>query len=427
MRNVLTSGVVTGTPLTPASSSSGFDLRVLRNAAIWAGALGYLVDIYDLNVDANFRQQLFHDFGITADRTVQTVVEISRWSRCGLLAGGFLWGILGDKTGRVFSLFGSIALYSIGVLVIALFCHSLEFFKVATFFVGLGLSGELGGSVTLVLESLPATMRIFGIMLVAAMGMLGTVLAGTLAEVCPWRIGYAVGGVLGLALLVFRFNVRESLLFQRLEAGQVSRGNWFRLLWPRSMLARYLACILLGAPSLFVLFFYGVFAPELGHELGVVGELKVNRAAIAMFSGLAVGDLLVSWLSYRLRSRKRPILWFFAGSAVLQTAFFLCHGAPQALIYILFFLLGMVTANALYVTLIAEQFGTNLRDTATTTVTNFIRFGVVPLTVYLTAWKGPLGLEHAGFLIGLGAIALGVLGLFGLKETYGSDIEFTNG
>ena len=129
------------------------------------------------------------------------------------------------------------------MLVIALFCHSLAFFKIATFFVGLGLSGELGGSVTLVLESLPATMRIFGVMMVAAMGMLGVVLAGTLAEVCSWPVGYGIGGVMGLALLVFRFQVRESLLFQRLEVQRVSRGNWFRLLWPWPSLERYLASI----------------------------------------------------------------------------------------------------------------------------------------------------------------------------------------
>jgi putative MFS transporter len=403
---------------------TGLDWRALKNAAIWAGALGYLVDIYDLNVDANFRQQLFQSFGIGPDKTVQTVTELSRWSSSGLLLGGFIWGILGDRLGRVLSLFGSIALYSVGVLAIAAFCHSLLFFKVAIFFVGLGLSGELGGSVTLVLESLPATMRTFGIMLIAAMGMLGVVIAGLLAEICSWRIGFAVGGVMGLALLTYRINVRESLLFQRMEVTTVSRGNWFRLLWPWPRLERYLASIFIGIAPLFVLFFYGAFSPEIGKELHLLGDLKINRAAVATFAGLGLGDLLVAWLSYRLKSRKRPILWFFALSAVAQTLIVTCRGVSPVVVYALMFVLGMATANALYVTTVAEQFGTNLRDTATTTVTNFIRFTRVPLTLLLTAWQGRFGLTHTGFLISLGTLALGILALSRLKETYGSDVEF---
>jgi len=411
-------------PSAPFPEPAVFAWGILLNPAIWAGALGYLVDIYDLNVGANFRQNLFRSLNVPPAQTVETVVELTRWSSCGLLAGGFLWGILGDRVGRVFSLFGSIALYSTAILVTALFCHTLGFYRVAIFFVGLGLAGELGGSVTLVLESLPATMRTFGVMIVAALGMVGVVLAGSLAEWVSWRTGFAVGGVMGLALLVFRFHVRESLLFRRLELKHVLRGNWFALLWPWASLRKYLACILLGVAPLFVLFFYSSFAPEIGRELHLAGDLKVNRAAVATFSGLATGDLLVAWISYRLRSRKRPLLWFMAASAAIQVAIISCRGGSAATVYGLLFLLGMATANALYVTTIAEQFGTNLRDTATTTVTNFIRFGVVPLGFILTSIQGSVGFSHAGFLISLGILAVAILALSRLKESYGADLEF---
>jgi MFS family permease len=334
---------------------------------------------------------------------------------------------LGDRLGRLISLFGSIALYSVAVLSVAVFCHSLAAFKVCTFFVGLGLAGELGGSVTLVLESLPATMRTFGVMIVAAMGMLGVVIAGVLVEFCSWRVGYGIGGGTGLLLLIYRFRVRESLLFQRLKKDGVSRGNWFRLLWPWPSLRRYLACTLLGVPPLFVLFLYGGFAPEIGHELQLVGELKINRAQIAEFSGLAVGDLMVMGLSYRFRSRKRPILWSMAGSALLQTVLFGCRGVSVGVVYAALFLLGMVTANALYVTTTAEQFGTNLRDTATTTVTNFIRFGVLPLSYLVKGWQTSVGLEPAGLLISLGTLFVGILALAQLQETYGASIDFVEG
>ena len=411
-----------GAPL-PLNRES-FDGRVLLNAAIWAGALGYLVDIYDLNVGANFRQDMYHSFGVPPARTIDTIVEVTRWSSCGLLLGGFLWGILGDRVGRVFSLFGSIALYSVAVLVTAAFCHTLALYKPMTFFIGLGLAGELGGSVTLVLESLPATMRTFGVMIVATLGMAGVVLAGLLAELVPWRTGFAVGGVLGLVLLAFRLHVRESLLFQRLESKKISRGNWFALLWPWSSLGKYLACILLGIAPLFVIFFYTSFAPEFGHEVGVIGDLKVNRAALATFSGLAAGDLLVAWLSYRLRSRKRPLLWFMGASAVIQLTIMNGRGGSSTTFYALLFLLGMVTANALYVTTIAEQFGTNLRDTAATTITNLVRFGVVPLGLFLTSWRKTMGFSHAGFLISLGTLAAAILALSCLHESYGTSMEF---
>jgi MFS family permease len=398
--------------------------RYLLAPAVLAGALGYVVDIFDLNLDANYRQQLFTYFGVPADQTVNVVTINSWYSRGGLLLGGFLWGILGDRRGRVLSLFGSIAVYSIGVLGIAAFCHSLIFFRFATFAVGVGLAGELGGSVTLVLESLPATMRTFGVMLIAALGMTGVVLAGSLVEVVSWRPGYVIGGLMGLALLAFRMHVRESLLFQRVHDTKVSRGNWFELLWPWPELRRYLACILVGVAPLYVLAFYTAFAPELAQQLHVIGDFKVNRASIAVFSGLSVGDLLVAWLSYRIASRKRPILWFMASSAVLQTLIYFAVSMPLMVLYILYFMLGMATANALYVTTTAEQFGTNLRDTATTTVTNFIRFGVAPLLSLVSILKPSVGLLQIGFITGLVVLFAGIVALASLRETYGSDIDF---
>jgi hypothetical protein len=218
--------------------------------------------------------------------------------------------------------------------------------------------------------------------------------------------------------------VRESLLFQRLEQRKISRGNWFALLWPWASLGKYFACILLGIAPLFVIFFYTSFAPEFGQELGVIGDLKVNRAALATFSGLAAGDLLVAWLSYQLRSRKRPLLWFMGASAVLQLTIMHGRGGSSTSFYALLFLLGMATANALYVTTIAEQFGTNLRDTAATTITNLIRFGVVPLGFVLTSWKKTMGFSQAGFLISLGTLAAAILALSRLRESYGTSMEF---
>ena len=399
--------------------------RQLLAPVIWAGALGYLVDIYDLNIGANYRLQLFHSFGVSADQTIPAVLSTTNWSRSGLLLGGFFWGILGDKAGRLFSLFGSIALYSVALLVVTLFCHSLAFYKAGLFFIGLGLAGELGGSVTLVLESLPTGLRTWGVMLIAAIGMLGVLLAGLLVEFCPWRLAFGGGAVMGFLLLAFRFRVRESLLFERPENQRAARGNWFALLWPPRRLERYLACILLGIPSLFVLFFYTGFVPELSQEMQIVGDLRINRASMIIFVGMAVGDLLIASLSLRLKSRKRPILWFLALSAGLQTTLLFSRGASALGIYLLVFLLGVVSGNALYVALIAEQFGTNLRDTAATTITNLIRFSVVPLGILLTAEKARFtSLGGSGFLISFGCLFLGVLALSRLRETYGAKIDY---
>ena len=402
----------------------GVAWRQLLAPVIWAGALGYLVDIFDMNLGANYRQQMFHSFGVGPDQTVSAVVSTTNWARSGFVLGGFLWGILGDKIGRIFSLFGSIALYSTAVLLVAIFCHSLSSYKVGSFFVSLGLAGELGGSVTLVLESLPTTLRTFGVMFIAAVGMIGVLFAGLLVEVCSWRTAFFLGAVMGFLLLIFRFRVRESLLFERLESGNVTRGNWFALLWPRRELEKYLACILLGVPPLFVLFFYTGFVPELAQEMHISGDMRINRAAIVVFLGMALGDFLIAWLSFRLKSRKRPILWFLSFSGVLQCLLLTCHGAPSAAIYTLLFFLGLASGNGLYVTTVAEQFGTNLRDTAATTITNFIRFSVVPLGFLLTLWKSAMGLAPSGFLISLGCLAVGILALSRLRETYGGNLDY---
>jgi putative MFS transporter len=397
----------------------------LRAPAIWAGALGYLVDIYDLNVGSNYRQDIFQAFGVPKTQTVEFVAALTWWSRIGLLAGGFLWGILGDRTGRVFSLFGSIGVYSLAALWVAFFVHSFHAYAVGTLLIGFGLAGELGGSVTLVMESLSNSMRTFGVMVVAAMGMLGVLLAGALAEFLDWRTGFAVGGFMGLALLIFRYHVRESLLFQEMETKKISRGNWFKLLWPWTKLQRYLASILIGVPALFVLFFYTGFAPELSRELHYADEMKLNRAAMAVFLGLAFGDLLFSWLSFQSRSRKRPILWCMGGSAVIQTLILNSRDSSSKGGYALLFLLGIFTANAVYVAATSEQFGTDLRDTATTTITNFFRFGIMPLVTWLTYWQASAGLLRPGVFISLMALALGVFALSRLRETYGANLDYT--
>jgi hypothetical protein len=106
------------------------------------------------------------------------------------------------------------------------------------------------------------------------------------------------------------------------------------------------------------------------------------------------------------------------------TYFFLAGSSPAAL-YAACFTLGATSGYwAVLVTVASEQFGTNLRATAASTVPNFIRGALIPLTTLFQAWKAGFGI--AGSAMAVGAVALGVafVSLFAIEETYGKNLDY---
>lgn len=394
-------------------------------------ALGYFVDIYDLVLFSIVRVQCLKAIGITDPQALlDKGTLLLNVQMVGMLVGGIAWGVLGDRRGRVSILFGSILLYSIANLLNG-FANTFNQFLALRFIAGVGLAGELGAGITLVAETLPAAKRGYGAAIVAGFGVLGAVLANKIAEVYDWRAAYIIGGVLGLALLVMRAGALESGLFKRALAaeqsatGSVGRGNFLRLFTDPARCWRYLCCIFAGLPLWYMVGILMTLSPELATQLGVEGKVTAGRAITYCYLGIAAGDFLSGVLSQILGTRKRVILAFQLMLAACVVAYFSARGVSLFTFYAICSAMGFAGGYwAVLLLMSAEQFGTNLRATAATTVPNFIRGALPLLSLLFASLKPSLGLTGSAAATGALCLALALLALTQLAETSGRELDF---
>lgn len=398
--------------------------RNVLTVTVLVSALGYFVDVYDLLLFSIVRVASLRDLGVADADMLSRGVLLLNWQMAGLLLGGILWGVLGDKRGRVSVLFGSIALYSIANIANA-FVTTVPAYAALRFLAGLGLAGELGAAVTLITETLPKETRGYGTAIVASFGLLGAVVAALVGGLATWRIAFIIGGCLGLVLLVLRFKMRDSGMFDSAKRSDAARGSLRHLLATPERRWRYLHCILLGMPVWFAIGVLVTFAPEFGIELGISGALSAGSAVLVAYAAGVLGDLASGFASQRFRTRQWIMLAFIAGLAFSMDAILFSRGYTAATFYVLCAVMGFFVGYwAVFVTNAAEQFGTNLRATVATTVPNFIRGSVVPLTLLLTFLRGPIGLGRAAIIIGSGCCLVALWSLHSLKETYGADLDY---
>ena len=400
--------------------------------AVIVAALGYFVDIYDLILFGTVRVPSLKELGYEGDALLDRGLFLLNCQMGGMLVGGVLWGVLGDKRGRLSVLFGSIITYSVANLANG-FVTNVEQYAVCRLIAGIGLAGELGAGITLVAELLPKQTRGYGTTIVAAFGICGGVAAGIVGGGIPsiyegayWRTSYYIGGGLGLGLLVLRIGVVESGMFDTLrKQASVSRGNFFALFTNRHLFVRYVSVIAIGVPIWYSVGILVAFCDSLGAELGLAERPHPPTAFMITYAGLAIGDLASGLLSQWLRSRRRALAIFIAGTALSVVAYFALGGTSLTVFYGVLAVLGVFTGYwAVFATIGAEQFGTNLRATVATTSPNFVRGSVVPLTIMLELLTGPLGLLGAAAAVGLIALAVAVAGLWRLRETFGVDLDY---
>ncbi len=402
--------------------------RAVLNAAVVVAALGYFVDIYDLILVSIVRKPSLVALGVSGDALLSQGFSILNWQMIGMLLGGIAFGVLGDKLGRLHILFGSITLYSVATLANGL-VHDLATYKLLRFVAGVGLAGELGAGVTLVAELLPARLRGYGTMIVASVGVSGAVVGNLVAKWLDWRAAYFVGGGLGLLLLVLRIRVHESGMFRRLEhAPGVRRGDFLSLFRTRERFTRYAASILIAVPIWFANAILVLGAPEFAGALGVQGPVSAGDAVMMFYGGLVLGDVTSGTLSQALRSRRRVVVLFVTALALAVAAYFLLgRGASTTRFLALCGALGVAGGYwAIFVTVAAEQFGTNIRATVATTVPNFVR-GLVVVVTSTFEWLRPLpglGLVRAALLLGAFWFALAFASAFRLRETFGVDLDY---
>jgi putative MFS transporter len=391
------------------------------NAAVIVAALGYFVDIYDLLLFSIVRKPSLQSLGLD---TLDNGIFLINMQMAGMLIGGILWGVLGDKKGRLSVLFGSIFMYSLANIANG-FVESLEAYAVWRFIAGIGLAGELGAGITLVAEILPKEKRGLGTMVVASVGLLGAVVAGFLAKMFDWRTCYFIGGGLGMALLLLRVGVSESGMFKQAITKEVSRGNFFALFKNRKIFIRYMRCILIGFPTWFTVGVLVTFSPEFAKALGVEGTVVAGTAVMYAYAGLVFGDLASGLLSQILKSRIKVMFVFLALSAIVTFAYLNAYHVSVTMLYILCFALGFSNGFwVIFVTIAAEQFGTNLRATVTTTVPNFVRGSLVLIMFLFEAFKGYFGILYGAMIVGTFCITIALLFLNGMKETFHADLDY---
>jgi MFS transporter, putative metabolite:H+ symporter len=391
--------------------------------AVLVAALGYFVDIYDLILFSIVRVPSLKDIGVPTAELLEQGVLLINMQMSGMLVGGVLWGVLGDRRGRLSVLFGSIAVYSLANLANG-FVETVSTYAVLRFIAGVGLAGELGAGITLVSESLGREERGKGTAIVAGVGTAGAVVASLVGARFGWRAAYIVGGILGLSLLAMRVGVAESGLFNSVKRDDtVKRGDFFSLFTSKPRLIKYMAVIVVGIPIWCSIGILVTFSPEVGAALGLGPAPDAGRAVLFMYAGLTVGDFLSGAVSQILRKRKRVVRIFLLATAVGYAAYFLVGGQSLTVFYAVCFFIGLGNGYwALFVTIASEQFGTNIRATATTTAPNFVRGAVVPLTFAFQALKPSFGAAGAAAIVAAVTLTMSMLAVGALEETFGKDL-----
>jgi MFS family permease len=387
-------------------------------------AMGYFVDIYDLILFGVVRVASLKELGLSGDEITSWGSIILNMQMGGMLIGGILWGILGDKKGRLSVLFASIILYSISNLLNA-FVTNVEQYAALRFIAGIGLAGELGAGVTLVAEILPKNLRGYGIMTIASFGVLGVVAADLVAEHFAWRNAYIFGAVLGFMLLVLRFRVTESKMFAHNVSDDIKRGDFFALFTHKRLFTKYIKAIAIGVPLWYVVGILVMFSPEFAKALSISGDIAAGKALMYCYIGLAFGELGSGYLSQRMQSRKKAFSIFIGASLASVLYYYTLQGASTEQFYIAVFVLGIFCGYwTLFITMAAEQFGTNIRATVATTAPNFVRGAVVPITSSFIILKGSVGVLYAGAIVGVVSFSLAILALVLTHDTFHKDLDY---
>jgi MFS transporter, putative metabolite:H+ symporter len=417
--------------------------RRAATLAIIVAALGYFVDIYDLILFGMVRTASLKGIGVCdglAEAVCKEVLKdegvfLINMQMGGMLIGGILWGVIGDKRGRLSVLFGSITLYSVANIANGLVgdigaMGNVDAYAVCRLIAGIGLAGELGAGITLVSELMGREQRGVGTTIVAALGVSGGIVAGIVGgafgPVVHWTTAYYIGGGLGLALLVLRIGVVESGMFAAtLAKEKVSRGNFFLLFTNKKRLVRYLGIIMVGVPIWYVIGILFTFSPEIGAAMGLDPPPNAARALLFVYAGCSLGGVASGLLSQKLRSRKKTIAIFLVTLAVALVCYFTLGGLSDVGFYALALFGGFSTGYwAVFVSTAAELFGTNLRATAATTVPNFVRGSLVPVALAFTVLSDSIGIVGAAIVVGAATMVIAVIGLFLIYETFGIDLDY---
>ncbi|MFY0253734.1 MFS transporter [Chitinophaga sp. 30R24] len=396
------------------------------NIAVIVASLGYFVDIYDLLLFTIVRVPSLKSLGIPQNEIdAGAGMLLINIQMLGLLAGGIFWGVIGDKKGRLSVLFGSILIYSIANIANG-FVHGIHGYVLWRFVAGFGLAGELGAGITLVSEILPKEKRGYGTMIVATVGVSGAIAANLIAKlVGDWRTCYFIGGGLGLALLILRVSVMESHLFNAVKASAAARGSFVALFTNKERFIKYLKCMLLGTPTWFVVGILIAFSNKFASVMNVQGAISPGDAVAFCYAGLVLGDFTTGFISQLWKSRRKVMIVFLILTGIMVAVYLNLTGVATWVFYTVCFIMGFgVGFWAIFVTIAAESFGTNLRATVATTVPNFAR-GMLPLiSLLFIEVNRHFSYRQSGAIVAVICIGIALIAAWKVGETFGKDLNY---
>lgn len=399
-----------------------------NNRSLWilvtVASLGYFVDIYDLIIFSIVRVDSFRDIGVPEELMRSKGEYVLNMQMAGLLLGGVIWGVIADKYGRLKVLFGSILLYSLANIYNG-FVQDVATYGIVRFIAGIGLAGELGAGITLVSETMSKKKRGYGTMIVAGVGVLGAILAYFISEWYDWRTAYFVGGGMGLCLLLMRAGTFESKLFTNDGNQQVAKGSVGMLFASKERFLRYLYCLGIGLPIWFVVGVLITQSPEIGEALNAATPLSAGKGVMFTYLGISIGDFMAGLLAQWFKSRRKVVFIYQLLTVLFTIIYLTSDGITESKFMVLAFLLGLgVGYWATFVTIAAEQFGTNLRATVATTAPNFVRGALIPSTLLYGFLVDHIGILYAAMSVTILLSLIAVFSLSKLEESFDKDLNY---
>jgi len=395
-------------------------------------ALGYFVDIYDLLLFTIVRVPSLQ--GLNVDITNRALViaastKVINWQMWGMLMGGIIWGIMGDKKGRLSVLFGSIILYSVANFLTG-FVQDVQQYALARFVAGVGLAGELGAGITLVSELLPKNKRGVGTSMVAGIGLFGAVAAYFTYKISgDWRLCYKIGAGLGILLLFLRISVAESGMFKHVQQkATIVRGNFFMFFQDAKRFKKYILAILIGLPTWFVIGVLVNLSNQFAKDFYGENKIESGRAIMYAYAAIAIGDILVGLISQYFKSRKKALYLFYFFAIISGIYFFSGNIKNDATMYAACAALGFSTGFwAIFVTMGAEQFGTNLRATAATTIPNVVRGSLPLINLMFVNWfqkANGWDIVKSAIYTGIIVMVITLIAAYFTEETFHKDLNY---
>ncbi len=396
------------------------------NIIVIVAALGYFVDIYDLILFSIVRVKSLESLGITGAMNKTIGLYLLNTQMIGMLLGGIIWGVLGDKKGRLYVLFGTILLYSLANIANGMIQNLTQYY-ILRFIAGVGLAGELGIGITLVSEVMSKESRGYGTTVVAGVGIIGAIAGFFVSELFDWRVAYYVGGGLGLLLLILRISVYESGMFSKMKVSEVRKGSFVSLLTNKERLGKFIRCILVGVPVWYVIGVLVSFSDKIGGEngLNIIGKIEVPKAVMYHYIGASLGAFLTGFISQWLKSRRKALFIALAGLVLSLAWCYSSRGISVNHFYFILFVVGIPNGFwSVFVTIASEQFGTNLRATVTTTVPNFVRGTTVLVTIAFSFFSGSIGVIGSAVALGVLTIFLSFISVYTLQETFHKELDY---